>query len=147
MKAPERFDASILRRPMRDDAEAVFAQYSSDAEITKYLGWPRHQSLEHTKLFLAFSDAEWDRWPGGRYLIESRSGEKLLGGTGLAFESPTVASTGYVLARDAWDSATRLRHSLLSFRSRRTLELAGCTPCAIKTIQPQSMYWRNVIFG
>lgn len=25
-----------------------------------------------------------------------------MGGTGLAFESPTVASTGYVLARDAW---------------------------------------------
>jgi [ribosomal protein S5]-alanine N-acetyltransferase len=39
---------------------------------------------------------------GGPYLIESRSGRKLLGSTGFAFESPTVASTGYVLARDAW---------------------------------------------
>ena len=26
----------------------------------------------------------------------------MLGGTGLAFETPTVAATGYVLARDAW---------------------------------------------
>jgi len=104
MKAPERFDTSrlILRRPMRDDAEAVFARYSSDGEVTKYLGWPRHQSLEDTNVFLAFSDAEWDRWPGGPYLIESRSGRKLLGSTGFAFESTTVASTGYVIARDAW---------------------------------------------
>jgi len=93
---------SLLRRPTRDDAEAVFTRYSSDVEVTKYLGWPRHQFLDQTKLFLAFSDTEWDRWPGGPYLIESRSEEKLLGGPGLGFDSPTVASTGYVLARDAW---------------------------------------------
>jgi [ribosomal protein S5]-alanine N-acetyltransferase len=70
MQAPEKFDTSrlILRRPMQNDAEAVFARYSSDAEVTQYLGWPRHQSLEHTKFFLAFSDAEWDRWPGGSLL-------------------------------------------------------------------------------
>jgi len=35
------------------------------------------------------------------YLIELQEDRKLLGGTGLAFETPTVAATGYVLARDA----------------------------------------------
>lgn len=92
----------VLRKPTAADAEAIYLRYSSDTEVTKYLGWPRHQSIEQTKAFLAFSDSEWQRWPAGPYLIERRSDRKLLGGTGLAFETPTVAATGYVLARDAW---------------------------------------------
>jgi ribosomal-protein-alanine N-acetyltransferase len=66
------------------------------------VGWPRHQSIEQTKTFLDFSEAEWNRWPAGPYLIERQGNRKLLGATGLAFEAPTVAATGYVLARDAW---------------------------------------------
>lgn len=65
------------------------------------LAWPRHRSLADTEAFLAFSDAEWRRWPAGPYLVESLDG-RLLGGTGLAFETAERASTGYVLARDAW---------------------------------------------
>lgn len=104
MKGPERFGTSrlVLRKPTLDDAEAVFIRYASDPEVTRYLGWPRHQSVDDTKAFLNFSDAEWNRWPAGPYLIESHSGHKLLGSTGLAFEAPSRAVTGYVLARDAW---------------------------------------------
>jgi len=40
--------------------------------------------------------------PAGPYLIERLGDHELLGGTGLAFETPTVAATGYVLAQDAW---------------------------------------------
>src|SRR5262249_46048648 len=49
-------------------------------------------------------DLEWQRWPAGPYLIESRDSGRLLGGTGLGFETPYRAATGYVLARDAWGS-------------------------------------------
>ena len=92
----------VLRRPVTTDARAIYTRYSSDPEVTKYVGWPRHQSIEQTKAFLAFSEAEWNRWPVGPYLIERQGDRKLLGGTGLAFETPTAAATGYVLARDAW---------------------------------------------
>src|SRR5215471_63738 len=68
---------------------------------TKYVGWPRHQSIEGTRVFLAFSEAEWSRWPAGPSLIECRGDRKLFGSTGFTFESPTVAATGYILARDA----------------------------------------------
>jgi ribosomal-protein-alanine N-acetyltransferase len=104
MKGPERFETSrlVLRKPTLADAEAVFIRYASDPEVTRYLGWPRHQSVDDTKAFLSFSDAEWSRWPAGPYLIESHSGHELLGSTGLAFEAPSRAVTGYVLARDAW---------------------------------------------
>jgi ribosomal-protein-alanine N-acetyltransferase len=104
MKGPERIETArlLLRKPVLDDAEAVFSRYASDPEVTKYLAWPRHGSIEHTRLFLRFSDAEWERWPVGPYLIEFKDDLQLLGGTGLAFETRTIASTGYVLARDAW---------------------------------------------
>lgn len=92
----------VLRKPTAADAEAIYRRYSGDAEGTKYVGWPRHQSIEQTEAFLVFSEAEWNRWPAGPYLIEHQGDGKLLGGTGLPFETLTVAATRYVLARDAW---------------------------------------------
>jgi RimJ/RimL family protein N-acetyltransferase len=49
-----------------------------------------------------FSDAEWSKRPVGPYLIESRQDKTLLGCTGLVFETPDCAATGYVLAKDSW---------------------------------------------
>lgn len=104
MKAPSRVDTARLAlvRPTIDDAAAVFERYASDREVTRFLGWPRHQSIADTHAFLEFSASEWDRWPAGPYLIRSRHDGRLLGGTGLGFEAPDEAVTGYVLARDAW---------------------------------------------
>jgi RimJ/RimL family protein N-acetyltransferase len=91
-----------MRRPRRDDAEAILERYAGDAEVTRLLGWPRHVTLADTRAFLEFSESEWARWPAGPYLIESRGDGSLLGATGLSFETPYRAATGYVLARDAW---------------------------------------------
>jgi RimJ/RimL family protein N-acetyltransferase len=84
MKGPERIETArlLLRKPVLDDAEAVFSRYASDPEVTKYLAWPRHGSIEHTRLFLRFSDAEWERWPVGPYLIEFKDDLQLLGAQG-----------------------------------------------------------------
>lgn len=90
-----------MRKPVAADAEAVFSVYSNDPEVTRYLSWPRHTIVAQTRAFLEFSDAEWERWPAGPYLIESRDGI-LIGGTGFAFETARCAATGYVLARRYW---------------------------------------------
>jgi ribosomal-protein-alanine N-acetyltransferase len=92
----------ILRKPVREDAEAIFARYASDPEVTRLLAWPRHKSVRATRAFIEFSDAEWARWPAGPYLVELRQDGSLLGSTGLAFESSDRATTGYVFAKDAW---------------------------------------------
>jgi [ribosomal protein S5]-alanine N-acetyltransferase len=103
-KAPERLetDRLVLRRPRISDAETIFQRYASDREVTRYLGWPRHNAVAETSAFLGFSESEWEKWPAGPYLIESRTDARLIGGTGLGFETPHRASTGYVLAKDAW---------------------------------------------
>jgi [ribosomal protein S5]-alanine N-acetyltransferase len=104
VKAPEQLETErlLLRRPTVDDAEAIFRRYAGDPDVVRYVGWPRHETVDATRGFLQFSEAEWTRWPAGPYLIESRNDRQLIGGTGLSFETPQRAATGYVLAKDAW---------------------------------------------
>ncbi len=92
----------VLRKPTAADAQAIFDRYASDPDVTRYMSWPTHRTVEDTRTFLAWSDTDWDKWPAGSYLIFDQASNRLLGGTGLSFESPTHAITGYVLARDAW---------------------------------------------
>jgi RimJ/RimL family protein N-acetyltransferase len=100
--APERFTTArlLMRRPTPSDAQSIFTRYASDPDVTRYLAWPRHTGLDDTRVFLAFSDAEWRAWGCGPYLIFVD--DRLVGSTGLSFESPHEASTGYLFARDSW---------------------------------------------
>ena len=101
-RAPITTPRLTLRPPRAEDARAIFAEISCDPEVTRYVGWARHESIAQTLEFLAFSSREWERWPAGPLLILSREDGAILGTTGLAFETPHRASTGYVLARKAW---------------------------------------------
>jgi [ribosomal protein S5]-alanine N-acetyltransferase len=104
LKAPEKIETArlVLQRPLMTDIEPIFSRYACDPEVTRFMFWPTHKSLADTKEFIAFSDEEWRRWPAGPYLVSSRDNDALLGGAGLAFETPYRASAGYVLAQDAW---------------------------------------------
>ena len=117
MKVPERIETArlVLRRPLPSDASAVFERYAGDPDVTRFVGWPRHRSVADTVAFLQFSDGEWDRRPGGPFLIESRVDGRLLGSTGLQFEAPDRAMTGYVLAADSWGFgyATEALHAMI----------------------------------
>ena len=104
MRAPEKIETPrlLLIRPTAADVSAIYERYANDPDVTRYVAWPRHNSITDTEFFLKFSDHEWNRWPAGPYLVRSRADGSLLGSTGLAFESDTVASTGYVFAKDSW---------------------------------------------
>jgi RimJ/RimL family protein N-acetyltransferase len=69
---------------------------------------------------LQFSAQEWERWPAGPYLIISRPGGQLLGSTGLGFQTPQEAETGYVLAKDAWGQgyATEALNAMVDIAAR-----------------------------
>jgi RimJ/RimL family protein N-acetyltransferase len=104
VKAPERIETErlVLRRPRFEDAPAIFERYAGDPEVTRWMSFRRHESVETVREFLATSEAEWRDSPGGPYLILGRADGRLLGGTGLRFETPWRAETGYILAKDAW---------------------------------------------
>ncbi len=88
---------------MVTDAPAIFERYSNDAEVTKYLGWPRHLSAGDAEMFVRFSDSEWANKPAGPLLIERLDTGAIIGSTGLMWDGPATAATGYVLARDSWE--------------------------------------------
>jgi RimJ/RimL family protein N-acetyltransferase len=91
-----------FRRPLAADAPKIFERYSSDPEVTRYLGWPRHRSVADAEMFVKFSDHEWETKPSGPLLIERIDTGALAGSTGLMWDGPATAATGYVLARDSW---------------------------------------------
>src|SRR5437899_10367002 len=62
----------VLRAPREDDAEAIFARYASDGEVTRMLGWPRHRSLDDTRDFLAFAARQRDEGSSFVYLVTAR---------------------------------------------------------------------------
>lgn len=92
----------LMRRPRHQDADWMYERYASDPEVTRYLAWPQHRTVQDTLDYLAFCAEEWDRWPAGAYLIFDADEEELIGSTGYAFSTPESAFTGYVLARDRW---------------------------------------------
>ncbi len=73
------------------DVEEIFERYASDADVVTYLSFPRHRSLADTHSFLAISDREWAECPAGAYLIRSRTDGRLIGGTGLSFETQVAS--------------------------------------------------------
>ena len=90
-----------LRRPTPDDTRSIFERYASVQDVTRYLGWPRHQAITDTEAFIDFSDIEWRLQGCGPYLVLARDSGTLLGATGLSIAGHE-AETGYVFARDAW---------------------------------------------
>jgi ribosomal-protein-alanine N-acetyltransferase len=93
----------LLRRPRAEDAHAIFTRYASDPEVTRYMSWPTHRSIDETYTFVRFCDELWARWPkAGPLLVFAREETTLLGGAGIVNDSETVAQIGYVFARDAW---------------------------------------------
>ncbi len=92
----------ILRAPRIEDAEEIYKRWASDPEVTRYLCWPRHRSLDTTREFLHSSEEEWERWGAGSYVIENKDNGGLIGSCGLHMKAAGRAETGYVLARLAW---------------------------------------------
>jgi len=122
-----------LTRPQIGDASLIFERYASDPEVVKYVGFPCHLRLADTEAFIRYCDHEWTRAAAGPLLVWSRADGRLLGGTGLGFESGGVVSTGYVLAKDAWG------HGYATEALRAMIDLARslAVPRLIARVHPE----------
>jgi RimJ/RimL family protein N-acetyltransferase len=98
---PNEFQTRRLHlRPIApDDARAIFDGYAQDPEVTSWLTWRPHASIEQTQAYIAHC---LDQASSRTYVIIGRSDGTLLGTFDLRRSGPHRFGFGYVLARSAW---------------------------------------------
>lgn len=94
----------MLRKMRPEDAEAMFA-YASDPEVTRYVLWDTHGSIEDTRSFLNFAVEGYGQGDFGGWGMVLKETGAFIGTCGLdAGYSPehARAEVGYVLSREYW---------------------------------------------
>ena len=124
----------ILRPFTVEDAPAMFERWASDPEVTKYLTWQPHESVNATRAYLTdlvskYGEGELD------WAIE-RKGVGLIGSIGVVDyrEATEAAEIGYCMSRAYWGRASCPKPcapSLISFSMRR-----ACVGSPRSTISP-----------
>lgn len=94
-------DRLSLRKAKLADAEAIFRQYATDPEVTKYVSWRAHRNLEETRDYMRMCSLAWDVGRAFHWVIE-RAGDKQVMGMMIARADAGKWELGYVLARQHW---------------------------------------------
>jgi RimJ/RimL family protein N-acetyltransferase len=90
-----------LAFPTPADAPDIFERYAQDEEVTRYLSWTTHKSLDETHKFLQNMIDFRESGTSIIWLIRDRATGQLLGAVGVRPAGPK-AELGYCLAQDAW---------------------------------------------
>jgi ribosomal-protein-alanine N-acetyltransferase len=100
---PDTFATERLwaRRPRLDDAPAIFAAYAADPEVTRYLAWLTHESVDTLRDYLQHPIVDWETGASFRYELCLRDTDNPVGSIHLRPEGNRVM-IGYVLARPLW---------------------------------------------
>jgi [ribosomal protein S5]-alanine N-acetyltransferase len=91
----------ILRAPRMEDSEDIFAAYAQDTEVTRYLVWAPHNSVNETREFLQRVLESKEMAGDYNWAITLKGDDKLRGMIGLRVRN-FKADAGYVLARELW---------------------------------------------
>ena len=104
MKPPEviETDRLRLRRPVMEDAAAIFSTYAQDPEVARFVSWSVHSSVDVTRKFVEEDCvAGWKTGQVFPWLITLAAGGDVAGIIDLR-PVATRAEIGYVLARRYW---------------------------------------------
>lgn len=95
----------LILRPFRlTDAEDMYRNWASDVQVTKFLGWPIHESPEASKTVIQ----GWiDRYEDPRsydWCIEYKENHQAIGSIGVVFWSEKIDSVeiGYCISKEYW---------------------------------------------
>ena len=105
LDAPEELETErlLLRKPRPEDAPALFASYTADPEVVRYVTWAAHESVEDTRAFLAYCAKEWAEDHSYPYVLCRKDAPQEPFGMIHPRRRPAgEVEFGYVLARAAW---------------------------------------------
>ena len=100
---PERVETErlVLRVPRLDDVSAVFARWAQDREVTRYLTWRPHQTIEQTQGFIQGCLLAWEHQARFPFMITLKTSKEVVGLIDPRIEGSKVG-IGYVAARAYW---------------------------------------------
>jgi len=111
-------DRLILRKMIPEDAGAVFA-YASDPEVTRYVSWETHLSIEDSRAFLNLAANKYRSGGEPDWGIVYKGDHRLVGTCGIVSWEPYHgrAELGYALSRDYWgrDLMAEAVRAMISF--------------------------------
>ncbi len=97
----------LILRPFRtEDAEAMFSGWASDPEVTKYLTWNTHESIDDTRAILEQWIGEYEKPERLNFAIVLKDTKQLIGGIDVVGYLGGTGGTpviGYNLARAFWN--------------------------------------------
>jgi RimJ/RimL family protein N-acetyltransferase len=91
----------ILRPPRSSDAAPIFHSYAQEPEVTRYVIWEPHKSVQETERFVADCVTAWEgdvRFP---WVISWQETDELIGMVEMRING-FKADVGYVIARPFW---------------------------------------------
>ncbi len=98
-------DRLILRRYICEDAAAMFNNWASDGEVTKYLMWKTHDSVEVSKSIISdwlqqYSDKRYYHWA----IVLKENGDEPIGDIAVVHmnEEVSMMHIGYCIGRKWW---------------------------------------------
>jgi ribosomal-protein-alanine N-acetyltransferase len=94
----------ILRPFEYSDAEAMFNNWASDDEVTKYLTWPTHKSIEDTKYILDLWINQYEKPERINFAITLKETNELIGGIDVVGYIDNTPVIGYNLSRKYWNN-------------------------------------------
>jgi ribosomal-protein-alanine N-acetyltransferase len=103
MKPPETLETARLqlRKPRMEDAEIIFEQYAQDPEVTRFLTWRPHESIDVTRTFLQRCLFVWEQGSAFPMSIVRREDGHMMGMVEMRIDGHK-AEFGYGIARHYW---------------------------------------------
>lgn len=94
----------ILRRFRVEDAEDMYNNWASDHEVTKFLTWPNHESVETTRELLKNWVSKYEDDTYFNWVMEFKETGKAIGNiSAVRFDEKTeAAEIGYCMSRAYW---------------------------------------------
>ena len=94
----------ILRRFRVEDADDMYSNWASDPEVTKFLTWPTHESVEGTRELLKDWVSKYEDGTYFNWVMEYKETGKAIGNiSAVRFDEKTeAAEIGYCMSRAYW---------------------------------------------
>lgn len=94
----------ILRRAVREDAEAMFRNWASDPEVTKFLTWPTYEKVENAYPILDLWISEYERPNFYQWMIVLKELSEPIGSISVVRQRDDIgeAEIGYCIGSHWW---------------------------------------------